>query len=583
MSEHILIFDTTLRDGEQCPGASMNIREKLEVARQLARLRVDIIEAGFPIASDGDFEAVKAIASEVEGPRIAGLARCVGKDIDRAAEAVKPAGDRARIHVFLATSAIHREYKLKMAQDEILKRAVEGVKRALGYCKDVEFSPEDASRTEPEFLAEVTQAVIQAGATTVNIPDTVGYAAPHQFGELIKYLFDHVPLINEAVISVHCHNDLGLAVANSLAAIQNGARQIECTINGIGERAGNASLEEIVMALKVRHDAFNGYQTNIDSAQIYRTSRLVSHMTGMVVQRNKAIVGDNAFAHEAGIHQHGMMANRETYEIMRAEDVGRSSELTWGKHMGHHAVGKKLEEMGYKLSEEEARRVTDQIKALADKKKQVYDEDVTAIVEGQFTEVPQVWKLGYLSVMTGEIPTASVRLISAEKQEPIADVGTGDGPIDAMLKTIDRITGLRGSVVDYSVNSVTRGKDAIGEVTIRVTFGGSASVLQSDLQGESRLRSSTQASRLRPLTKSSPARVPRPTSSKPAPSPTSTPSTATSSSNAEPSRPKPRSRRCECCKGDTLREDLQAVDAPPCSDVIDDDAIGKQTGALNLR
>jgi 2-isopropylmalate synthase len=485
MSDQILIFDTTLRDGEQCPGASMNIREKLEVARQLARLRVDIIEAGFPIASDGDFEAVRAIANEIQGPRIAGLARCVDKDIDRAAEAVKPAGDRARIHVFLATSAIHREYKLKMAQDEILKRSVEGVKRALNYVKDVEFSPEDASRTEPEFLAEVTQAVIEAGAKTVNIPDTVGYAAPHQFGELIAHLFNHVPSINDAVISVHCHNDLGLAVANSLAAIQNGARQIECTINGIGERAGNASLEEVVMALKVRHDAFNNYQTNIDTAQIYRTSRLVSHMTGMLVQRNKAIVGDNAFAHEAGIHQHGMMANRETYEIMRAEDVGRSSELTWGKHMGHHAVGQKLEEMGYKLSEEEARRVTDQIKALADKKKQVFDEDVMAIVEGQFTEVPQMWKLDYLSVMTGEIPTASVRLISADKTEPMSDAGTGDGPIDATLKTIDRITGLRGSLVDYSVSSVTRGKDAIGEVTVRVTFDSRAGVSPAD--GESKI------------------------------------------------------------------------------------------------
>jgi 2-isopropylmalate synthase len=474
MSEQILIFDTTLRDGEQCPGASMNMREKLEVARQLARLRVDIIEAGFPIASDGDFEAARAIASEIQGPRIAGLARCVDKDIDRAAEAVKPAGDRGRIHVFLATSAIHREFKLKMAQDEILKRSVEGVQRALGYCKDVEFSPEDASRTEPEFLAEVTHAVIEAGAKTVNIPDTVGYAAPHQFGALIKHLFDHVPNIGNAVISVHCHNDLGLAVANSLAAMQNGARQVECTINGIGERAGNASLEEIVMALKVRKDAFGGYYTNIDSSQIYRSSRLVSHMTGMVVQRNKAIVGDNAFAHEAGIHQHGVMAYRGTYEIMHAEDVGRTSELTWGKHMGHHAVGKKLDEMGYKLSEDEVRRITEQIKALADKKKQVYDEDVMAIVEGQFTEVPQVWKLGYLSVTTGEIPTASVRLIRADKKEPIADAGTGDGPIDAMLKTIDRITGVRGSLADYSVKSVTRGKDAIGEVTVRVQFNGDA-------------------------------------------------------------------------------------------------------------
>jgi 2-isopropylmalate synthase len=472
MSEQILIFDTTLRDGEQCPGASMNTREKLEVARQLARLRVDIIEAGFPIASDGDFEAVKAIASEIQGPRVAGLARCVDKDIDRAAEAVKPAGDRARIHVFLATSAIHREFKLKMAQSEILKRSVEGVQRALGHCKDVEFSPEDASRTEPEFLAEVVHAAIEAGAKTINIPDTVGYAVPHQFGALIKYLFDHVPNIKNAVISVHCHNDLGLAVANSLAAVVNGARQVECTINGIGERAGNASLEEIVMALKVRKDAFGGYHTNIDTTQIYRASRLVSHLTGMVVQRNKAIVGDNAFAHEAGIHQHGVIQYRATYEIMRAEDVGRTSELTWGKHMGHHAVGKKLEEMGYKLSDDEVRRVTDQIKALADKKKHVYDEDVRAIVEGAFIEVPQVWKLDYLSVMTGGIPTASVRLIRADKNEPIADAGTGDGPIDAMLKTIDRITGMKGSLVDYTVNSVTRGKDAIGEVSVRVQFNG---------------------------------------------------------------------------------------------------------------
>ena len=472
MSEQILIFDTTLRDGEQCPGASMNIREKLEVARQLARLRVDIIEAGFPIASDGDFEAVKAIASEIQGPRIAGLARCVDKDIDRAGEAVKPAGDRGRIHVFLATSAIHREHKLKMAQDEILKRSVEGVKRALGLCKDVEFSPEDASRTEPEFLAEVTQAAIEAGAKTINIPDTVGYAAPHQYGALIKYLFDHVPNIKDAVISVHCHNDLGLAVANSLAAVQNGARQVECTINGIGERAGNASLEEIVMALKVRKDAFGGFFTNIETSQIYRSSRLVSHLTGMVVQRNKAIVGDNAFAHEAGIHQHGVIAYRETYEIMRAEDVGRSSELTWGKHMGHHAVGKKLEEMGYKLSDEEVRRVTDQIKTLADKKKNVFDEDVMAIVEGQFIEVPQVWKLDYLSVMTGAIPTASLRLIRADKNEPISDAGTGDGPIDAMLKTVDRITGIKGNLMDFNVASVSRGKDALGEVSVRVQFNG---------------------------------------------------------------------------------------------------------------
>jgi 2-isopropylmalate synthase len=471
MSNNVLIFDTTLRDGEQCPGASMNTREKLEVARQLARLKVDIIEAGFPIASDGDFEAVQAIATEIQGPRIAGLSRCVDKDIDRAAEAVKPAGKRGRIHVFLATSAIHRQYKLKMAQDEIIRRAVEGVKRARSYVDDVEFSPEDASRTEPEFLAQVTEAVIAAGAKTVNIPDTVGYAIPHQYGALIKYLFDHVKNINDAVISVHCHNDLGLAVANSLAAVQNGARQVECTINGIGERAGNASLEEIVMALKTRADAFDGYTTGIDTRQIYPASRLVSHLTGMVVQRNKAIVGDNAFAHESGIHQHGMIQNRSTYEIMRAEDVGRSSELTWGKHMGSHAVRKKLEEMAYKLSDDEIKTITEKIKTLADKKKSVYDEDVRALVEGEFTEVPPVWKLDYLSVMTGTIPTASVRLLCAEKNEPAADAGTGDGPIDAMLKTIDRITGQKGSLVDYAVNSVTKGKDAIGEVSMRVDFG----------------------------------------------------------------------------------------------------------------
>lgn len=472
MSDKVWIFDTTLRDGEQCPGASMNTREKLEVARQLERLRVDIIEAGFPIASDGDFEAVRAIASEIGGARIAGLARCIDKDIDRAAEAVRPAGDRGRIHVFLATSAIHRQFKLKMAQEEIIRRSIEGVQRALGHCKDVEFSPEDASRTESEFLAEVTHAVIEAGARTVNIPDTVGYAAPHEFGGLIRYLFEHVPNIGRAVISVHCHNDLGLAVANSLAAIQNGARQVECTVNGIGERAGNASLEEVVMALRVRHDAFGGYHTEIDTRQIYPASRLVSRLTGMVVQRNKAIVGDNAFAHEAGIHQHGVIAHRETYEIMRSEDVGRTSELIWGKHMGHHAVGKKLAEMGYRLNEAEVKSITEKIKALADKKKAVYDEDVRTIVEGAFTEVPTVWKLDYLSVMTGVIPTASVRLLHAGRKEPLADAGTGDGPIDAMLKTVDRITGVKGSLVDYSVASVTRGKDAIGEVSVRVEFDG---------------------------------------------------------------------------------------------------------------
>ena len=347
------------------------------------------------------------------------------------------------------------------------------MRQAKRHCPDVEFSPEDASRTEPQFLAEVVTAVIEAGATTVNIPDTVGYAMPEHFSELIRYLRKHVPNIQAATISVHCHNDLGLAVANSLAAVQAGADQVECTINGLGERAGNAALEEIVMAIKTRRDLFQAV-TAIATRRLLATSRMVSTLTGMQVQRNKAIVGDNAFAHEAGIHQHGMMQHRSTYEIMHAEDVGRSSELTWGKHMGHHAVGKKLEEMGYKLSEDEIRRVTDQIKALADKKKAVYDDDVRALVEGQFIEVPQVWKLDHLTVITGKTPTATVTLTHAGKKEPITNAGTGDGPIDAMLKTIDRITGLKGSLVDYSVKSVTRGKDAIGEVSVRVKFNGDA-------------------------------------------------------------------------------------------------------------
>ena len=329
--DRVVIFDTTLRDGEQCPGASMGLREKLQIAKQLSRLKVDIIEAGFPIASPGDFEAVKRIAEEVKGPQIAGLARCIHKDIERAGEAVSPAGSHGRIHIFLATSAIHRKFKLKKAKMEILKEAVSAVKYALQFCEDVEFSPEDASRTEPEFLAEVVQAVIDEGASTVNIPDTVGYAVPHEFGALIAYLFDHVRNIDQAIIHVHCHNDLGLAVSNSIAAIQNGARGVECTINGLGERAGNCSLEELVMALKTRVDALQVW-TAINTKELYRTSRMVSQLAGMVVQRNKAVVGANAFAHEAGVHQDGMLKDRSTYEIMRPQDVGMlASELVLGQ------------------------------------------------------------------------------------------------------------------------------------------------------------------------------------------------------------------------------------------------------------
>jgi len=470
MNDQVLIFDTTLRDGEQCPGASMNTREKLEVARQLARLKVDIIEAGFPIASDGDFEAVKAIATEIQGPCIAALARTSEKDIVRAGEAIAPAAKR-RIHTFSSGSDIHLKTMLNVSREENIKRSVKAVQLARKYTMDVEYSAQDTTRSDRDYLVELYTACAEAGATTLNIPDTVGYAIPGEYGALIAYIVARVK-VPGVIFSVHCHDDLGMAVANSLAAVQAGARQIECTINGLGERAGNTSLEEVVMALKMRPEIFGGLTTGIDTRQIYPASRLVSHLTGMVVQRNKAIVGDNAFAHESGIHQHGMLKNRANYEIMRAEDVGRTSELTWGKHMGNHAVRKKLEEMGYKLSDDEVRRITDQIKALADKKKNVYDEDVRAIVEGQFTEVQQIWKLADLTVVTGKQPTATVTIVGVGKKESISETGTGDGPIDAMLKTVDRITGTKGSLVDFNVGSVTKGKDAIGEVSVRVDFAG---------------------------------------------------------------------------------------------------------------
>lgn len=469
--DRVVIFDTTLRDGEQCPGASMGLREKLEVGRQLARLNVDIIEAGFPIASPGDFEAVQAVAKQIKGPRIAGLARCVNKDIECAAEALAPAGKRGRIHVFLATSAIHRKYKLNKAKEEIIKQAVAGVKLARKYVSDVQFSPEDGSRTEPDFLVDVVKAVIDAGATTVNIPDTVGYAVPDEFGALIGHLFEHVPGIDDITVHVHCHNDLGLAVANSLAAIKNGARGVECTINGIGERAGNCSLEEVVMALRTRSDGLSGW-TDIKTNEIYRASRLVSQLTGMVVQRNKAIVGANAFAHEAGIHQDGILKKRETYEIMRPQDVGISgSELVLGKHSGRHAFKDHMEKMGFKLKEDELTRAFTSFIDLADKKKVVYDDDLVAIVQDQVYEVPQVYSLDYLHVSTGSqtIPTATVTL--RKGKELVQDAATGDGPVDCALKTIDRISGVQGTVLDFSLQAITKGKDALGEVSMRVSYG----------------------------------------------------------------------------------------------------------------
>ncbi|MBI4355192.1 MAG: 2-isopropylmalate synthase [Candidatus Omnitrophica bacterium] len=466
MSDKVIIFDTTLRDGEQCPGASLGVKEKVEIARQLARLKVDVIEGGFPIASPGDFEAVQLIAEQVRGPVIAALARSTEQDILRAAQALKPA-KRKRIHVFLATSPIHMQYKLRKAEEEILRQAVWAVGLARKHADDIEFSPEDASRTEPRFLHQVVEAVIKAGATTVNIADTVGIAIPEQFGQLIAGLKMHVPNIARAVISVHCHNDLGLSTSNSLAAVKSGARQVECTINGLGERAGNASLEEIVMAIKTRADFFHVH-TDVETTQIYKTSKLVSALTGMVVQPNKAIVGDNAFAHESGIHQDGILKLRETYEIMKAEEIGwQASRLVLGKHSGRHAFSERLKKLGFALKKEELERAFTQFKTLADKKKEVFDEDLIAIVEEETTTIPEAFRLEYVHTTSGSetVPTVTIRLAHAGKT--LEQTSTGDGPVDACYKAIDRITGLKGELSDYGLRAVTSGKDALGEVTVK--------------------------------------------------------------------------------------------------------------------
>lgn len=471
----IRIFDTTLRDGEQSPGASLNTSEKLEIARQLELLNVDIIEAGFPITSPDDFEAVRAIAGTIRNCTVAGLARAVEKDIVRAAEALKNAA-RPRIHVFCATSAIHRQYKLKRAKEEIIKISVEGVKLARSFVQDVEFSPEDASRTELPFLSEVVEAVIEAGAGTVNIPDTVGYSTPDHFAHVITHLFATVGNINRAVISVHCHNDLGLAVANSLAAVQAGARQIECTVNGLGERAGNCSLEEIVMAIKTRSDVFKA-QTRINTKRIYPISRLVSSLTGIHVQRNKAIVGENAFAHEAGIHQHGMLAHRSTYEIMNPEDLGiPSSKLVLGKHSGRHALRDRLMQLGFELTEEQIDRVFDHFKALADRKKEVFDEDIESLVNQILDEAEdsRTWELVSLQTTagTGVIPTATVRLRNVTTGEETVDAATGDGPIDAAFSCILRITGSDAVLREFELRALTGGRDAQGEVHLELISQG---------------------------------------------------------------------------------------------------------------
>jgi 2-isopropylmalate synthase len=473
--ERVIIFDTTLRDGEQAPGFSMNTMEKLEMARQLARLNVDVIEAGFPISSDEDFEATREVAKQVgtlEGaPIVCGLSRVGLADIDRCWEAVKYAR-RPRIHTFVATSDIHLKYKLRKTRAEVLKAAMEAVKHARGYCQDVEFSPEDASRSDFDYMCDVLEAVIDVGAATINIPDTVGYAIPQEWGERIARIRERVKNIDKAVLSVHCHNDLGQAVANSLVAIMNGARQVECTVNGIGERAGNASLEEIVMALRTRKDFF-GIDTRIRADEIFRASRLLSHITGVHVQPNKAIVGENAFAHEAGIHQDGVLKEKLTYEIMRPQDIGRpSNKLVLGKHSGRHALAVRLKELGYDLAGSELDKAFKKFKDLADKKKEVYDEDLIALMTDEMAQVHETYALDYLHVIsgTGVIPSATLRL--RKEGQVFQDSGVGDGPVDAALNAIDAITGLKGRLLDYSLRAATSGKDAIGEVSVKVDFDG---------------------------------------------------------------------------------------------------------------
>jgi 2-isopropylmalate synthase len=468
----VKIFDTTLRDGEQSPGASMNMDEKIRIAHQLEKLNVDVIEAGFPIASIGDFEAVRRVAQTIKGPEIAGLCRANFKDIDRAWEALNFAGDRGRIHTFIATSDIHMERKLQMAPAKVLATAVKAVEHAAKYTPNVEFSCEDAVRTRVEFLAEMVEAVIAAGASTVNIPDTVGYAIPFEFFNIIKYLKENVPNIDQATLSVHCHNDLGLAVANSLAAVQAGAGQVECTINGIGERAGNCSLEEVVMGLRTRQDIMP-YTTNVNTEHIYGASRLLSTITGIVVQPNKAVVGANAFAHEAGIHQHGVLMDKETYEIMTPESIGlNTNKLVLGKHSGRHAFVARLTELGYELSKEDVEKAFVRFKALADKKKEIFDEDLDAIVADEIIRVPEAIKLLQMNVSSGSFaaPTATVELEVHGKKKKVAIMG--DGPVDATFKAIKKLSRLKPRLISFSVGSITGGTDALGECTVRLELEG---------------------------------------------------------------------------------------------------------------
>jgi 2-isopropylmalate synthase len=470
MTERVLVFDTTLRDGEQSPGASMTMREKLMLAQQLERLRVDVIEAGFPISSEGDFESVRSIAEQIKTLTIAGLARASKGAIDRCWDAVKQAA-KPRIHVFLATSDIHLKYKLKKTRDEVLAEARQAVAYAKSLCPDVEFSAEDATRSDLTYLCNVIEVVIQAGANVVNVPDTVGYTIPAEYGETIRYIFSHVPNIGQTTLSVHCHNDLGLAVANSLVAIQNGVRQVECTLNGIGERAGNASLEEIAMALRTRKDLF-GVETGIDTREIYPSSSMVTNLTGMMVQANKAIVGRNAFAHEAGIHQDGVIKEKLTYEIMKPEDVGiKESTLVLGKHSGRHAFRTKYRELGFDLSNAELEKAYVLLMKVADKKKELFDEDLLVTVRDALRISPPVFKLKYIQSTGGNQIVATATIVLEKEGKVFQDSATGDGPVDAAIKAIDRITGVEGKLVDYTVHSVTGGRDAVGEVFMKIDFG----------------------------------------------------------------------------------------------------------------
>ncbi len=468
----VYIFDTTLRDGEQCPGASLTPDEKLQIAKQLERLNVDIIEAGFPAASAGEVEAIQKISKEVKQPILCALARMVPKDIDHVREALKFA-KRKRLHVFLATSKIHRDFKLKKDKSEIIKLAAQNIKYGKKFFDDIEFSPEDAARTEKSFLVDAVNAGIEAGATTVNIPDTVGYTMPNEFGELIAFLVKKCRGLGKKVnLSVHCHNDLGLAVSNSLAAIQNGANQVECTVNGIGERAGNASMEEIVMAIDTRQDLMNAY-TDIKLKEIMKSSRLVSHLTGLVVQPNKAIVGRNAFAHESGIHQDGLLKMRQTYEIIDPKRIGLSgSEIVMGKHSGRHAFRERLEKLGIKLDNDQLDQAFQRFKELSDQKKYVFDQDLEAIVEDQISRIPQTWQFDYLKIQseTKVRPVATVRLIHQGKVHTATS--DGDGPVDACYRAVEKITQMHAQLVHYAIQSVTSGKDALGEVNIKIEIDG---------------------------------------------------------------------------------------------------------------